>query len=123
MKNGKSGVFLAFHFFCVKVFLYFVVYDCMSQKLMGMKTVSYKVYGKVQGVFYRASTLEKATKLGLKGFVRNQPDGSVYIEATGDESQLQALEQWCKQGPLLSNVREVVAEDLPDKEFEGFTVE
>lgn len=56
-----------------------------------MKHYNITVSGKVQGVFYRASTKEKAEQLGIKGFVRNQSDGTVYIEAEGEVSQLDAF--------------------------------
>ena len=57
------------------------------------------VSGKVQGVFFRQSALEKAKQLGIKGFVRNQIDGTVYIEAEGTDAQLSKLIEWCRKGP------------------------
>lgn len=69
-----------------------------------MKHVNIKVIGKVQGVFFRASTRSKADDLGVKGFVRNEPDGSVYIEAEGTEEQLNRLVEWCKEGPPSARV-------------------
>ena len=50
------------------------------------KSVIIVVRGRVQGVFFRASAAEKAAELRLAGFVRNEPDGSVYMEAEGDET-------------------------------------
>lgn len=72
-----------------------------------MKRLSIHVTGKVQGVFYRASTERKAKEIGLTGFVRNQADGSVYIEAQGDEKQLSLLTEWCKHGPQQAEVASV----------------
>lgn len=75
-----------------------------------MKRVSILVKGKVQGVFYRASTVTKAQQLGVKGCVRNEPDGSVYIEAEGNEEKLNELIAWCRIGPPRARVDEVVVE-------------
>lgn len=69
-----------------------------------MVHINIKVIGKVQGVWYRKSTLEEATRIGVKGFVKNEPDGSVYIEAEGTEQQLESLVSWCKKGPELARV-------------------
>ena len=63
-----------------------------------------KVSGKVQGVFYRASTKQMADLLGIKGFVRNEPDETVYIEAEGDEEVLVKFIQWCHHGPERAQV-------------------
>lgn len=65
------------------------------------------VSGRVQGVFYRASTVEKAKSLGIKGIVKNLPDGSVAIEAEGDVNILKLLVDWCKQGPPMAKVEKV----------------
>jgi acylphosphatase len=62
------------------------------------------VIGKVQGVYYRASTREQALKLAITGFVQNLPNGDVYIEAEGDEKSLDKLIEWCKKGPSASRV-------------------
>jgi acylphosphatase len=75
-----------------------------------MKRVSIQVKGKVQGVFYRASTVTKAQQLGVNGFVRNEPDGSVYIEAEGNEDTLHALIAWCRVGPPRARVDAVAVE-------------
>lgn len=70
-----------------------------------------KITGKVQGVWYRASTKRKARELGLCGFVRNQPDGSVYAEVEGTEAQIRALFDWCRQGPELARVEKVTVKE------------
>jgi len=66
-----------------------------------------RVTGKVQGVFYRKYTLQKARELGLNGFVRNVEDGSVYIEAEGKAEQLDQLVEWCKEGSPSAEVDKV----------------
>lgn len=66
-----------------------------------------KVSGKVQGVFYRKSTVEKAKRLSLCGWVKNNADGSVEILAEGDKQAIDMIINWCKTGPknaLVSNV-------------------
>lgn len=82
------------------------------------KHISIKVSGRVQGVYYRASTHEEAQRLGLKGFVKNEPDGSVYIEAEGDDAVLNALVAWCKQGPPAAHVTNV---EIQKGIWKGFT--
>ena len=57
------------------------------------------VSGTVQGVFFRANTVSVATKLGLKGYVRNLPDGSVEVIAEGEKELLEKLLEWCSHGP------------------------
>lgn len=57
------------------------------------------VEGRVQGVFYRASTQRKARELGLSGWVRNLTDGSVEVYACGEGAQLEALCAWLEEGP------------------------
>ena len=72
-----------------------------------MKSCTIVVRGKVQGVYYRQTAREQALKLGLSGFVMNRDDGSVYIEAEGEEAALQQMADWCRKGPVLAKVTEV----------------
>ncbi|NEM96503.1 acylphosphatase [Pontibacter burrus] len=76
------------------------------------KRVSMKVYGKVQGVFFRASTQEKAQELGLTGFVQNEPDGTVYLEAEGNPETIAQLETWAHHGPDRARVEKVEVKEL-----------
>ena len=80
------------------------------------------ISGKVQGVFYRASTVEKATELGLKGFAQNLPEGKVLVEAEGDEVALQKLVDWCKKGPPRAVVSHVEILEGEMKNFSNFSV-
>lgn len=68
------------------------------------KRVKIKVHGRVQGVFYRQSTRDKAITLGLRGWVRNELDGTVVIAAVGDSDQLDRLIAWSKIGPPSATV-------------------
>jgi acylphosphatase len=72
-----------------------------------MKHLNIRISGKVQGVFYRASTKESADRLGIKGFVRNEGNGDVYIEAEGEEGQLKLFLEWCQRGPTRARVENV----------------
>ncbi|HEY9777281.1 MAG TPA: acylphosphatase [Planktothrix sp.] len=73
-----------------------------------MPTLHLYVSGRVQGVFYRQTTREKASQLGLSGWVRNLPDGRVEIEASGTQEQLQSLLDWAHDGPPHATVSEVL---------------
>ena len=87
-----------------------------------MKHVSIKISGRVQGVYFRASTKDKADELGLKGFVRNERDGSVYIEAEGETAILNQFVEWCHQGPSRAIVEKVVVLDGTLKNFSRFDI-
>ena len=80
------------------------------------------VSGKVQGVYYRVSTVEKARALGLPGWVRNLDDGRVEVTVAGDDRRLQQLREWLWQGPEHARVDGVAVEDVelsdPPTEFQ-----
>lgn len=78
------------------------------------------VTGKVQGVFFRKYTKEEADRLGLKGIVRNEPGGSVYIEAEGSKEQLDKFIAWCHKGSPSSRVDKVDAAGWRDEELQRF---
>jgi acylphosphatase len=80
------------------------------------------VSGRVQGVFYRASTETTARRLGLTGWVRNLPDGRVELVACGEEAKLAELERWLWQGPAHASVEQVAARDVPVEAFGGFSM-
>ena len=69
--------------------------------------VHLKIEGRVQGVFFRASTLDQANLLGLKGWVRNCPDGSVEVAAEGERKKIDDLVAWCHHGPPGARVNNV----------------
>lgn len=87
-----------------------------------MKSVSITVTGKVQGVFFRASAKDIAEKLDVRGFAQNMPDGSVYIEAEGDEENLKQFIGWCKQGPPRASVSNVNVVEAEPKSFQRFDI-
>jgi acylphosphatase len=87
-----------------------------------IKHVSINITGKVQGVFFRASTKEKADELNVKGFVRNERDGIVYVEAEGNDKDLETFISWCKHGPRLARVERCDVTENQPKGFSDFTI-
>ncbi|MEO5664003.1 MAG: acylphosphatase [Nocardioides sp.] len=76
-----------------------------------MKAVRATVTGRVQGVSFRWYTQERARELGVNGWVRNEPDGSVALHAEGDDHAVDALVEWCRTGPALARVRNVAVRE------------
>jgi acylphosphatase len=70
------------------------------------------VHGRVQGVWYRASTAERAAALGLRGHALNRPDGTVEVLAVGSPGDVEALLAWLWTGPPLARVTRVEVEPL-----------
>lgn len=81
------------------------------------------VTGKVQGVFFRDTARRVATDLGLAGFARNDPGGSVYIEVEGDEPSLQQFLAWCQTGPAQAKVSQVTHRKENPVGHQGFVIE
>lgn len=82
------------------------------------------ISGRVQGVLFRDSARRRARKLGLAGFVRNEPHGMVYIEAEGEEEKLREFLEWCRKGPIFASVSDVRSESNTElKHFEDFVIE
>ncbi|WP_299201583.1 acylphosphatase [uncultured Amphritea sp.] len=81
------------------------------------------ISGRVQGVWFRQSTLEAAQAHGLTGWVRNLDDGRVEVMACGNEHGLMQLEAWLSLGPALASVAEVKSERAETAEaFDGFVI-
>lgn len=80
------------------------------------------VSGRVQGVFYRASAVEKAVKLGLVGYARNLPDGRVELHVCGDSQALEVFKDWLWQGPAQARVSSVECEALDYENLQGFRI-
>lgn len=76
-----------------------------------------QVFGKVQGVFYRASTKTEADNLGIVGWVRNEPDGSVRIYAEGSKEAMKKFIAWCKEGPQFAKVSSLSVEEDKDDDL------
>lgn len=87
-----------------------------------MAAVSITVYGNVQGVFFRKFTQQIARSLNIKGFVKNNADGSVYLEASGEEGQIQKLVDWCGKGPIASRVDKTEVNNISPGKYSGFEI-
>ena len=87
-----------------------------------MKHFDVRIYGSVQGVFFRHSAREKAEELDIKGFVRNEPDGSLYLEVEGEEKTLEKFIDWCHGGPDLARVDKIDIKEGELKNFEKFEI-
>lgn len=81
------------------------------------------ITGKVQGVFFRRYTCEAADAIGITGFVKNLPDQSVYILATGTNEQLEEFINWCWQGSPRSKVEHVTFRNIPLQDFISFSID
>lgn len=87
-----------------------------------MKHVKITIVGKVQGVFFRKSAQEEAYRLRIAGFVQNESNGNVYIEAEGEEEDLDEFIKWCKKGPKKAEVSEVKIKEGRFQDFEDFEI-
>lgn len=85
-----------------------------------MPAAKFTVSGRVQGVFYRASTRERALQLGLSGMARNLADGKVEVLACGSHEALAALERWLWDGPAAAQVDAVSRDDMEAQAWQGF---
>jgi acylphosphatase len=88
-----------------------------------MKRLSIRIFGKVQGVFFRHSAKKEAERLGIRGLVRNEPDGSVYLEVEGEEGALAQFVAWCKVGPRQAEVSKIETQEKPVVGFRDFNIE
>lgn len=80
------------------------------------------IQGSVQGVGFRFSAVHKAQELDIKGFVKNQPDGTVYIEAEGEPERVNDFVNWCWQGPPAARVEHVTKQEIPVQDLTRFGV-
>ena len=80
------------------------------------------VHGRVQGVFFRQKTLERARALGVSGWVRNKPEGTVEIHAEGDPDAVEQLLRFARTGPRAAEVDHVDVSDVPVEGRQGFDV-
>jgi acylphosphatase len=78
------------------------------------------VHGTVQGVFYRASAEQEARRLGVAGWVRNLPDGSVELLVEGDDAAVEQMLTWAGRGPSRAEVTQVDVEERPEEGLAGF---
>lgn len=85
--------------------------------------VHLKIEGRVQGVYFRGSTVTEARVLQVKGWVMNCPDGSVEVVAEGLRANIEELIAWCRHGPEGARVRHVKVDwEQPQNNFVGFDI-
>lgn len=87
-----------------------------------MATKHLTIKGRVQGVFYRATAKEVATKLGLTGWVRNTGEGHVEALVSGEEERINKFVEWCWQGPKAAAVTGVEMVNAEEQNFGDFAI-
>lgn len=88
-----------------------------------MKTFEIVIYGKVQGVWFRKHTLDKALEIGIKGWVKNLSDGTVITCAQGNDLELKRFVAWCEIGSPLSQVEKLeIKEIVKRREYKDFKI-
>jgi acylphosphatase len=87
-----------------------------------IKCLSIKISGKVQGVGFRYFALDAARKTGINGYVRNETDGTVFIEAEGTQEQLDIFISLCRKGPGRSMVTNIVYQSSPVMGHNSFII-
>lgn len=87
-----------------------------------MKQLKIRITGRVQGVSFRYTTKVVADQMGIRGMIKNEPDGSVYIEAEGDDTLLEVFLEWCNEGPDRAIIEKVETETAELKNYRNFEV-
>jgi acylphosphatase len=88
-----------------------------------MKALHLMIHGRVQGVWYRATTKEVASRFGIFGWVRNSPDGSVEAHIQGEDAAVDEMLDWCRRGPPGAYVDHIdIAEVKPKDEYKSFSI-
>ncbi len=87
-----------------------------------MKAIQARVSGRVQGVAFRWYAQEQARRLGVVGWVRNEPDGSVLLHAEGEDEAVDALVRWCHDGPGMARVSSVAVREAATSGARSFDI-
>jgi acylphosphatase len=87
-----------------------------------MKHYNIKIYGRVHGVGFRWSAKHKAKALNIFGFVQNEAEGTVYLEAEGEERNLLTFIEWCRRGPLFAHVERLEFEEKTPVGYNNFEI-
>lgn len=87
-----------------------------------IETIHIIVHGRVQGVWFRAGTKERADELGIFGWVKNRPEGTVEIHAEGEKSQLENFIAWCRKGTPAANVTSLDLDPTSLQNFASFEI-
>lgn len=87
-----------------------------------MKHIKIRITGKVQGVSFRATTKAIADQMGVRGVIKNEKDGSVYMEAEGDDTSLEVFQEWCNEGPDRAKIENVEVTSGELKNYRNFEI-
>jgi acylphosphatase len=87
-----------------------------------VKHIKVIITGKVQGVYFRETARQEALKLGISGLVRNEPDGTVYIEAEGENEAVNTFIRWCHVGPPGAVIESVSVSEQPAGGYTDFKI-
>jgi acylphosphatase len=87
-----------------------------------MKRARVVVSGVVQGVFFRTETRDRARSLGVAGWIRNVPDGTVEAAFEGDDDRVDSMVEWCRRGPSGASVERVEVESVEPEGEAGFSI-
>ena len=87
-----------------------------------MKRARVVVSGVVQGVFFRTETRDRARSLGVAGWIRNVPDGTVEAAFEGDDERVDSMVEWCRRGPSGASVEQVEVEWVEPEGEAGFSI-
>lgn len=93
-----------------------------STTSLEMKHLNITIHGEVQGVSFRVATKAVANQLGITGFVKNQLNGTVYVEAEGKDFELENFIDWCNEGPENAKVEKVDIDQGELKEYRNFEI-
>lgn len=86
------------------------------------KCVHIRVYGQVQHKGFRFTAMQVAYQRGIRGFIQNRKDGSLYIVAEAEEDLLTGFIEWCRKGPVWAKVDDVTIEDGEIEDFTSFDI-
>lgn len=98
------------------------VLDDEKESQRGETRKALRIHGRVQGVGFRWWTRKQAERLGLRGIVRNRPDGSVDVALVGPAGSVARMERLLQEGPRGAHVRWVEALPTPEGDFDGFQI-
>lgn len=90
---------------------------------MSLSGIKANIQGRVQGVYFRKYTCKKAIELNITGWVQNEADGSVSLEAFGNPHDLELFSNWLKKGPTLARVDKADIHSIPYEEYKDFSIQ
>ena len=86
------------------------------------KRIHIKIYGRVQAVWFRKWAQSKANELGISGWAKNEPNGSLSLQAEGNEAGLSRFVEECQEGPEKAIITDLITNDIESVDEEGFNI-